>query len=104
MTDFLLEEIPKHHKKKQSTVSKSKSKAKHKHTYKDCLLVHESTHKPYKALYCADCGKIYDFKFFISEITTDGLHRILDDDEVYAKYDDLPQFLVHDVWQKYVAI
>lgn len=55
--DYRQDEIPKHIKKKRSSVSKSKDKAKHKHEYEDCLLI-ENNKNPHKATYCKICGKI----------------------------------------------
>ena len=96
-------EVPKHIKKKESSVSKSKVKSKHKHEYVDCLLV-ENDRYPHKAKYCKICGKIGDIKFFEAERTEDGYYMVLDTDEVFEKYKDLEKFYVDDIWQKYVML
>ncbi len=46
------DKVPKHIKKKKSSVSKSKEKSKHK--YISCLLI-ENVEIPYKAEYCKIC-------------------------------------------------
>lgn len=94
-------EIPKHRKKTESSVSKSKSKSKHKHVYVDCLLIHNN--HPHKATYCKLCGKIGDLHFFECE-HINGLYRQLDYDEVFEKYKDLEQIEVGDIFQKYIPI
>lgn len=96
-------EVPKHIKKKESSVSKSEKKSKHKHEYVDCLLI-EKDNSPHKATYCKICGKIGDLNFFESEKCEDGLYRMLHDDEVFEKYKDLEKIYVEDIWQKYVVI
>lgn len=101
MTDFN-NDIPKHIKKKESSVSKSKAKSKHKHEYVDCLLVEENGY-PRKGTYCKICGKIGKFNFF--EIEPENGHwRMLDTDEIFEKYKDLEKVYVNDIWQKYVAL
>ena len=97
------EEIPKHVKRKRSSVSKSKEKSKHKHEYVDCLLI-EDDRKPHKASYCKICGKIGDVKFFESEKTDHGTYRVLNAEEVFEKYKDLPQMHIKDIFQKYILI
>lgn len=49
-------DIPKHQKKKDSSVSMAKTKSNHKHRYVDCVLEDEKIH--IKAEYCKICGKI----------------------------------------------
>ena len=95
-------EIPKHRKKKKSSVSKSSTKSNHKHEYATCLLIHNS--HPYWATYCKICGKIGDLHFFECEKREDGLYRQLDCDEVFHKYGNLEKIEVEDIWQKYVPI
>ena len=95
-------EIPKHRKKKQSSISKSSTKSKHKHEYKEVLLI--PTDRPHWATVCKICGKIGDLHFFEAETREDGLYRQLDYDEVYEKYKDLEKIVIEDIWQKYVPI
>lgn len=95
-------EVPKHRKKKKSSVSKSGTKSNHKHEYRECLLIHD-TH-PHRAAYCKICGKIGDIHFFECEKREDGLYRQLDYDEVFEKYKDLEKIYIDDIWQKYVPI
>lgn len=95
------EEIPKHRKKKQSSVSKAERKSDHKHEYADCLLI-DSENRPIKAQYCTICGKIIDVQFFETVRVEQG-YRMLDSEEIYQKYKDLPQFMVNSVWDKYVS-
>lgn len=101
MTDFD-NEVPKHIKKKQSSVSKSKKKSKHRHEYVDCLLIEENRF-PHKATYCKICGKIGKFNFFEIE-QENGYWRVLDTDEIFEKYKDLEKVYIDDIWQKYVAL
>lgn len=102
MTNFD-NDIPKHIKKKESSVSKSKAKSKHKHEYVDCLLVEENGY-PRKGTYCKICGKINKVKFLEADRCDDGLYRVLNDDEIFEKYKDLEKVYVNDIWQKYVAL
>ena len=95
-------DIPKHRKKKQSSISKSSTKSKHKHEYKEVLLVNND--KPHWATVCKICGKIDDLHFFETEHTDDGYHRSLDDDEIFEKYKDLEKHYIENIWQKYVPI
>ena len=95
-------EIPKYHKKKQSSTSKSSTKSKHKHEYKPCLLIHNN--HPHWATVCKICGKIGNLHFFETEHTEDGYYRSLDNDEVYEKYKDLEKYYIEDIWQKYVPV
>lgn len=95
-------EIPKHIKKKKSSVSKSKEKSKHRHKYIDCLLIDEDN-RPYKAAYCKFCGKIGDVKFCETEKTDCGTYRMLNSEEVFEKYKNLHQMYVKDIFQKYVS-
>lgn len=59
-------EVPKHIKKKKSSISKSREKSKHRHEYVDCLLIVDNK-KPYKATYCKFCGKVNNVKFCETE-------------------------------------
>ena len=95
-------EIPKHRKKKQSSISKSSTKSKHKHEYKEVLLIHNG--RPHWATVCKICGKIGDLHFFETEHTENGLIRSLDDDEVFEKFKDLEKYYIEDIWQKYAPI
>ena len=95
-------EIPKHRKKKQSSISKSSTKSKHKHEYKEVLLIHNDS--PHLATVCKICGKIGDLHFFEAEPYRDGMWRQLDSDEVCEKYNDLEKIVIEDIWQKYVQI
>ena len=95
-------EIPKHRKKKQSSISKSSTKSKHKHEYKEVLLIHNDS--PHWATVCKICGKIGDLHFFEAEKRKDGMWRQLDYDEVYKKYKDFENIIIEDIWQKYVPI
>ena len=101
MTNFD-NDIPKHIKKKESSVSKSKEKSKHKHEYIDCLLIEENGY-PRKGTYCKICGKIGKFNFF-EIVPENGYWIVLDSDEVLEKYKDLEKVYVNDIWQKYVAL
>ena len=94
-------EIPKHRKKKQSSISKSGTKSKHKHEYKEVLLIHND--RPHWATVCKICGKIGDLHFFETEKCEFG-YRSLDADEVFEKYNDLEKIVIDDIWQKYVPI
>lgn len=96
-------EVPKHIKKKESSVSKSEKKSKHKHEYVDCLLI-EKDGRPHKATYCKICGKINKDKFLEADRCDDGFYRLLHDDEIFEKYKDLEKIYVEDIWQKYVVI
>ena len=100
--DEISEKVPKHIKK-QSSVSNSKKKSKHRHEYIDCLLIIDDR-KPHKATYCKICGKVGDIKFFEVEKTNHGTFRMLNTEEVYEKYKNLPQIHVKDVFKKYVSI
>ena len=95
-------EIPKYKKKKKSSISKSSTKSKHKHEYVECLLIEKG--RPYRAIVCKFCGKIYDIYFFESGQCEDGMQRMLDDDEVFEKYKDLEKIEIESVFQKYVPI
>lgn len=99
------EDIPKHRKKKESSISKSNSKSKHKHDYsKECLLITGDNERPHYATYCSICGKIENVKFFETVREDDGYYRVLDADEVYEKHKNLEKIFVDDVWQKYLPI
>lgn len=95
------DEIPKHLKKKGSSVSKSKNKSSHKHAYVDCLLVDEKG-KPYKAAYCKFCGKIGNMNLIEPIKVGHGVYRRLTVEEIYEKYKELPQIHVKDIFLKYV--
>lgn len=95
-------EIPKHRKKKPSSVSKSFTKSKHKHKYQPGLLICEG--RPHWASVCSVCGKVGDVHFFETERTETGTYRGLNDNEVYEKYKGLERFEVENVWQKYVTV
>ena len=95
-------EIPKHRKKKQSSISKSSIKSKQKHEYKEVLLIQNN--RPHWATVCKICGKIGDLHFFETEKAEQGYYRSLDYDEVFKKYKDLENIVIEDIWQKYVSI
>lgn len=95
-------EIPKHKKRKASSVSDSRAKSKHKHQYKDCLLVYEGA--PRRATYCTICGKVGNVNFFDSVKTEKGYYRMLRSDEIFRKYCKLEIKEVPDFYQKYVSI
>jgi len=101
--DYRQDEIPKYIKKKKSSVSKSKEKSKHKHEYMECLLI-DKDNRPHKAAYCKFCGKVGDIKFCEVEKTDRGTYRMLNSEEVFEKYKELPQIHVKDIFQKYVPI
>lgn len=93
-------EIPKHKKKKQSSVSKIEKKSRHKHVYADCLLI--CNESPHKARYCTVCGKIKNIKFSITDPVYRNnytCYRMLTDAEIYEKYKNLPQFEITNLWQ-----
>lgn len=94
------EEIPKHHKKKQSSTSSANKKSKHKHLYKECLLVNDG--KPHRAEYCSICGKVGNLHFFESEKTEEGCYRQLNYDEVYEKFSECEKIPVEDIFQRYI--
>ena len=93
-------EIPKHKKKKASSVSSARLKAKHKHEYGECLLSLKG--EPRMATYCKICGKIGNVKHFDFARTESGYHRMLTKEEIYRKYRKLEIFEVEDFWQKYI--
>ena len=95
-------EIPKHRKKKQSSISKSSTKSKHKHEYKEVLLIHNN--RPHWATVCKICGKIGDLHFYETERTEQGYYKSLDTDEVYEKYKDLENIIIDDSGEGYVGI
>ena len=95
-------EVPKHIKKKKSSVSKSREKSKHRHEYIDCLLI-ENDGKPHKAMYCKICGKIADVKFCETEKRVHGTYWVLTTEEVFEKYKNLSQLHVKDIFQKYIS-
>lgn len=95
-------EIPKHRKKKPSSISKSNTKSKHKHEYIECLLIENN--RPHRATYCKICGKIGDIKFFETKSYKDGRCVMLNSDEVLEKYKNLEKMEVQDIFQKYVPI
>ena len=101
--DYRQDEVPKHIKKKKSSVSKSKEKSKHRHEYIDCLLI-ENDRKPHKATYCKICGKIGDMKFCETEKIDHGAYRVLNAREVFEKYKDIHQIYVKNIFQKCVPI
>lgn len=94
-------EIPKYMKKGKSSTSKSKMKSKHRHIYENCLLL-ENNRRPHKATYCKICGKLGEVKFFETEKTDYGEFRMLNSEEVFEKYSNLPQIHVEDIFQKYI--
>lgn len=96
------EEIPKHFKKRESSKSKSINKAKHKHTYTECLFV-DLNGNPHRGTYCKECGKVSDVHMFETEPSEYGL-RMLDQDEVFAKYKKLEKINIVDIFQKYVPV
>ena len=93
-------DIPKHKKKKASSVSDTKSKSNHKHQYDECLLVAQG--KPRRAKYCTLCGKIGNVNFFDFAKTECGFHRQLRDEEIFRKYHRLEIIEVQDFYQKYI--
>ena len=95
-------EVHKHIKKKESSVSKSKEKSDHKHEYVDCLFIKDDY--PQKGTYCKICGKIGDISFFELEEFESGFFRILDAGEVFKKYKDLEKIYIEGVFQKYVVL
>lgn len=101
--DYRQDETLKYIKKKKSSVSKSKEKSKHKHEYVDCLLL-DGNNRSHKAAYCKFCGKVDDVKFCETEKTDQGIYRMLNSEEVFEKYENLPQIQVKDIFQKYISI
>lgn len=83
------EDIPKYKKKSKKGGTK---KSNHKHEFEDVLLIREfggrSSHVMGKR--CIHCGLIRDKNWFISERTSEGLYRMLSDEEILEKYKDLP--------------
>lgn len=97
------DEVGKHKKKKESSISKSDRKSKHKHEYKDCLLIDKDNY-PHKAIYCEICGKINDVSFFESEKINERCYKFLNFKEVFEKYKNLEKFYVNSIWDKYVGL
>ena len=96
-------EIPKHKKKVNKTVKKSK----HKHTYVDCLIYHiKDNHRYYfKSTYCSICGKIGDKTMETEKIEGSSYSKILSNDELIKKYDNIEHIEVEDIYNvKYVPI
>ena len=63
--------ISKHKKKKESSVSKSSVKSKHKHEYVECLFINNET--PHRGTCCKICGKIGEVRWFETEKLNNGM-------------------------------
>lgn len=88
---YIEQEIPKHKKKKPSSVSKSEYKSKHKHEYVEAVCIMPSYYNKEMVniiSYCKKCGKIYNFHRPY-EKTRMGTYRMLTDEEILEKYKDL---------------
>lgn len=95
-------EVPRHKKKKLSSISKSRTKAKHKHRYKECLFNKDG--ERHKGKYCTICGKIGDIDLFNMERMSGGCWRQMSETEVLEKYKHLEQVEVEDFFQKFLVI
>lgn len=95
-------EIPKYKKKTKSSISKSSIKSKHKHEYKECLFVKDG--RPYKGTYCTICGKVDDIGTFETVEMDNGMHRMMNNDEIFDKYKHLDQIEIEDIFQKFVPV
>lgn len=66
-------------------------KSKHKHTYEKCLVEINGFMAPALGERCTICNKIKLKDIFISEKDScSGFYRMLEADEIYEKYKDLP--------------
>lgn len=106
-----MENEGKYRKKKESSTSKSKYKSKHKHEYESCLIrypYHNSDNKHiHICSYCIVCGKIgssiNNFRS-MCEKTENGLWRLLNNEEILKRNDDIPVFDLDDWQSKYVPL
>lgn len=78
--DYFDNEIPKHRRKQESSVSKSVNKSSHKHRYKDCLFINDK--RIHKGAYCTICGKIKQFDFYEELERTANGWKTLSNDEM----------------------
>jgi len=84
-------EVPKHKKKARKSVKKSD----HKHLYEACLVYNETISSGTR---CKICGKIGDYKFFeFEKIENSSFRRLLPQDEVLKKYENLELYDVNGV-------
>lgn len=99
----IADDIPKHIKKKNSSVSKSQVKTNHKHQYEDVLFVDKEYRHLHKGTCCSICGKIGDLKIRDTEKLEDGRYRALSCSEMEEKYKDssLPRVEIETVFEKY---
>ena len=98
--NFTDNEIPKYKKK---SCGKSSAKSKHKHEYVDCLFsVEDSKGKLNKGSYCKICGKIGEMHYFIVEKIEGNYRRVLMDEEIRAKYKELPIVSIKNSFQKFI--
>ena len=79
-------DVPKHKKKKKSSVSMANIKSNHKHEYVDCMLMDKKLYL--KAQYCTLCGKISGRQFFsiFSNEDNGDIETIEVEDVFYDKY------------------
>lgn len=98
-----IDDIPKHIKKKDSSVSKSQVKANHKHQYEDVLFVDKEYRHLHKGTCCSICGKVGDMKMHDTEKLEDGRYRALSNSEMKEKYEgsSLPRIEIETVFEKY---
>ena len=94
-------EVPKHKKKRPSSVSKAKRKANHLHNMEKGLLVlsdiNESKPVAMVCNYCTICGKISPgFPLWIPKGI--DIHSYLEE------FNHLPHFIVHNLWQDYITM
>lgn len=99
----MVNDIPKHIKKKDSSVSKSQVKANHKHQYEDVLFIEKEYRHLHKGTCCSICGKVGNMKLQDTEKLADGRYRVLSYSEMEEKYKDssLPRVEIETVFEKY---
>lgn len=74
---------------KQSNRTRS-FKSKHKHDYRPCLIKTDRFRTPALGSKCSICGKVKIKTLFISEKSENGCYKLLNAEEVYLKYSELP--------------
>ena len=105
--DAVGDEVVKHKKSKESSVSKSNKKSKHKHTYKKALIVSKTyDNRDHTSVgeYCTICGKLKITHYFLTVPCKNGGRLVLDDAKVYEMYGHLPKFRINDIMQYSIDI
>ena len=96
-------EVPKHRRKQESSVSKAVNKSRHKHKYKDCLFIDDK--RIHKGAYCTICGKIKQFDFCEELEKTANGWKTLSNYELLKKYSDLEKVTIESYFkQKYIDV